>query len=407
MKLTIRNFRPIRTAEIDLAPITVVYGPNGAGKSSILYALFTLKNVVLNPNQNPVGFFNLGFVSLGSFEAVVYDHQKQNQIELGIELPEPTDNSGRIATSYQVALGEAEGTFNLLAGIGEARVRLKLPVSFPYPVNQQTQQSVTLAGRSPIGITWNGITTQVQATGAATPEDQEAATRVAADLNAPIEALRKVSMVPLKRGFSKPHYSSVAVSPVVITEDEVATVLSSNKYLVSKVSHYLEEILERDFRVNFQPGTAVFSLDSTDKKTGLASELVNEGFGVNQVAYILSRALYGDTELVCIEEPEIHLHPSAVRRVARALVRIVREEGKRFLISTHSEPFLSALLAMVAKGEAKPADLAFYMVQKKKKSTEIERQKINEDGQIEGGLTTFVEGELEDIRVFFKAKKQG
>lgn len=407
MKLTIRNFRPIRTAEIDLAPITVVYGPNGAGKSSILYALFILKNVVLNPNQNPVGFFNLGFVSLGSFEAVVYDHQKQNQIELGIELPEPTDNSGRVATSYQVTLGEADGTFNLLAGIGEARVRLKLPVSFPYPANQQIQQSVTLAGRSPSGITWNGITAQVQATGAATPEDQETATRVAADLNAPIEALRKVSMVPLKRGFSKPHYSSVAVSPIVITEDEVATVLSANKYLVSKVSHYLEDILERDFRVNFQPGTAVFSLDSTDKRTGLASELVNEGFGVNQVAYILSRCLYGDTELVCIEEPEIHLHPSAVRRVARALVRIVREEGKRFLISTHSEPFLSALLAMVAKGEAKPADLAFYMVQKKKKSTEIERQKINEDGQIEGGLTTFVEGELEDIRVFFKAKKQG
>ena len=59
----------------------------------------------------------------------------------------------------------------------------------------------------------------------------------------------------------------------MVTEEEVATTLSNNRHLVAKVSYYLEKVLNRDFRLNVQPGTAIFSLDSTDRNTGLASEL--------------------------------------------------------------------------------------------------------------------------------------
>ena len=212
-------------------------------------------------------------------------------------------------------------------------------------------------------------------------------------------------MVPLKRGFSKPYYQSAPVSPMLITEDEPATFLSTDKYLVSKLSFYLEEILGRDFRVNFQPGTGIFSLDATGKRTGVACELVNDGFGVNQLVSLLARALQRDTDLVCVEEPEIHLHPTAVRLVARALARMVREEGKHFIISTHSEAFVSAVLALVVEGEVQPSQLALYLARKEKKETLFERQHVTEAGQVEGGLASFIEGELEDIRAFLKGKE--
>jgi len=61
MKLHIRNFRSIKEQDLDLTRVTVVYGANGAGKSSLLYALLTLKNIILNPNQNPNGSFNYTF----------------------------------------------------------------------------------------------------------------------------------------------------------------------------------------------------------------------------------------------------------------------------------------------------------------------------------------------------------
>ncbi len=171
---------------------------------------------------------------------------------------------------------------------------------------------------------------------------------------------------------------------------------------MSKVSHYLERVLNQDFRVNVQPGTAIFSLDATDKKTGVATELVNEGFGVNQMVYFLAKALSPDAGWTCVEEPEIHLHPTAVRGFARALRDIVVDEGKSFLVSTHSEAFVLALLSLVSEGKLSPKQLAFYFVQKEGKKAVFESQRIYEDGRIEGGLTSFMGGELEDLKSLLK-----
>jgi hypothetical protein len=246
-------------------------------------------------------------------------------------------------------------------------------------------------------IVWNGITAQVQTP---THDLQETANQMASFLNLAVETLRRVNFVPLKRGFSKPQYSAVSVSPLMVTEDEVAAFISNNKYLVSKISLYLERILQRDLRVNVTPGTAIFSLDATDRETGVSSELVNEGFGINQIVYFLARCLYRDAGLVCVEEPEIHLHPSAVRGLAHALAQIVVEEDKRFIISTHSESFILALLAMVANGKLKPDNIACYLARKERKTTSFERQLVNAQGQIQGGLSNFMRGELEDLQTF-------
>jgi predicted ATPase len=214
-------------------------------------------------------------------------------------------------------------------------------------------------------------------------------------------------MVPLRRGFSKPVYQTQAVSAALITEEEVATFLSNSKYLVSKVSHYLEKILNQDFRVNVQPGTAIFSLDATDRKTGIATELVNEGFGVNQMVYFLAKALNTDTEWTCIEEPEIHLHPSAVRSFARALGEMVNIESKNFVVSTHSEAFVLALLSLIAEGKLRSKQVAFYFVQKEGKRAIFERQVVHDNGQIEGGLTSFMGGEVEDLKSLLKGQGVG
>jgi hypothetical protein len=56
----------------------------------------------------------------------------------------------------------------------------------------------------------------------------------------------------------------------------------------------------------------------------------------------------------------------------------------------------------VRKKDIKPTDVKCYLVRKEKKSTVFEEQKIDENGQIEGGLSSFMEGELEDLKVFFE-----
>lgn len=394
--LKISNFRSIKSQEIMLAPVTVMYGPNGAGKSSLLYSLFTLRNVVLNPNQSSAAFFNLNFANLGDFKGVIFDHRNENSVGLGIEIEK---NSSKL--SYKVSIGEKGGEFALDAG-GEFKIKLRLASSFPYPANQQDQKTLEVEGKT-LEILWNGITAQVNPT-EQTPETQEKAREIATVLNTPAEALRKIDFVPLRRGFSKPYYSPVAMPPTLLSEDEVATFLSGNKYVEGKVSTYLERITRREFRVHWQTGTAIFSLDTVEKPLGMVSELVNDGFGINQLVYFLTKSLRQDVDLVCVEEPEIHLHPTAIRELARALAQMVKNEGKTFLISSHSEQFLFALLSLVAEEELKPQDLACYLTVKKGKETHFELQEVQDNGQIKGGLSSFMEGEFKDIKAFLKVK---
>lgn len=399
MLIRIKNFRAIQDQEVKLAPITVVYGANGAGKSSLLYALQTLKNAVFNSNLPTSGFFNFGFTSLGGFDAVVFDHTKTLEIDLSLQLE---TNGGTF--EHGVRFGEAKGAYTLAAKYLEINGKTELPVTFPYPGNGSLTATSEL-DEEKVQFTWNGITAQMPPTLPAGPEALENLKRYVALLNGPAEELRKVSMVPLRRGFSKPVYTVTGTTSALISEEEVASFLSANKYLEGKISHYLEKVLNLDFRVHVTPGTAIFSLDAMDKKTGITTELVNEGFGVNQMVYFLAKALNPDAHLTCIEEPEIHLHPSAVRTFARAMAEMVRQENKSFLVSTHSEAFVLALLSLVAEGGFDKNQLAFYYVKKEGRKTTFEPQTVHDNGQIEGGLTSFMGGEIEDLKSLLKRKE--
>jgi len=394
MKLSVKNFRSIEDQNIELAPITVIYGPNGSGKSSLLYSLLTVKNIVSNPLQEMNAFFNYAFANLGNFDAVIFNHNTNEKIIISIVIEK--DN---LEIHYGIALGGDEvGCFHLsIWDKGIITLRLVHPVTFPYYSNR-TIESEYEYNNYVFKINWNGIIADIMADDNSSMQDEKQ--EILKLIHSPIALLNKVGVVPFRRGFSKPFYSPVSVTPLVINEDEVATELSNDKYLVSKISFYLEKIFGQDFRVNSKPGMPIFSLDTTNKNTGIACELVNEGFGINQFVYLLAKCLRNNSDLIVVEEPEIHLNPSSLRNIAKSFVDIMRNENKNFIITTHSESFLLALLAMVAKGELKPENLACYLAQKKGKATIFERQMVNENGQIEGGLSSFLEGELEDIRTF-------
>lgn len=106
--------------------------------------------------------------------------------------------------------------------------------------------------------------------------------------------------------------------------------------------------------------------------------------------------------MTCIDEPEIHLHPSLVRGLAHSFVEMTTEFNHQFLVSTHSEHFVQALLEEVAKGAIDPDDVKVYHLTVKDGNTEIERQEINNKGQISGGLSHFFAQELSGLKSIFK-----
>jgi predicted ATPase len=152
------------------------------------------------------------------------------------------------------------------------------------------------------------------------------------------------------------------------------------------------------------PGTATVFFKTTEKNSRIPVDLVNDGFGVNQIIYLLSKILRVDVDTLLVEEPEIHLHPTIIRKFVRVLHTLVHDEGKQILLTTHSEQLLISLLALVSEGTARPDDLRFYLTTKDRRTTVFKKQSIKSNGQVEGGLSSFVEAELDDLMRFLGGK---
>ena len=133
--------------------------------------------------------------------------------------------------------------------------------------------------------------------------------------------------------------------------------------------------------------------------------LLMEGFGANalvQLLFEVVRAVRGAT--VLIEEPEIHLHPKAQADLASVLVEQAKADEKQLIMTTHSEHIVGRLLTSVAEGKIGADELAIYSFEKNEEgvcsASEIE---VNERGQVTGGLKSFFETDLNEMRRYVDA----
>jgi len=396
-KLYIENFRSIKKAELPLGKITVLTGANNSGKSSLLYGFFVLRDFVKNPNQSLEQLFTLPFISLGGFDEVIcskckLDNPINSLIKIGIETTEKEGES----QNYQIVLGEGSTTINSWSN-GKYEHRASLAVGLPYVGNIER----SFIGKTRFGeeykYKWNGISS-------AFGSDPLFSNWI----DYPVYQLYRSDFVPIKRGFTKPYYSKIPLTGENNTEEEIATLLATNDNgradTLNAVNTWFEEITGKTLQVNSNGIPGVFSLSVEDLKTKQRNFLVNEGTGVNQLVTILAKTFQYNNSFMCIDEPEIHLHPSMIRKLADGIVEIVNEFGEeQFLISTHSEHFIQSLLMQVASGAISPENLKIYYLSKDEDGlTSIEHQPINEKGQIAGGLSHFYESELADLQSFFK-----
>ena len=416
--LHLQNFRSIRDARVEIAPLTVVYGPNGSGKSSLIYGLLTLKNFLTNPSQNLSSLFSYPSISLGGWQEVVHRHAVDKNVSLSIGVSDPEDREA-LSSKFTLTLGQSGGA----AGVAFEDLDheyfplwpedLDLQIAIPYDANQQVDQGITVLGGDKRSIlegtlTWNGIALSTQTSGG--PGELAGFVRWLNEwINLPMELARWTGFVPLRRGFSKPTYGLSSVTPALATEDEVASLLASTNERFRKydVSRYVEQIANRRVETQTQVGTSVFTIDSIPTGSGVAASIVNEGFGINQLLYLLTICLYSPFKIVAIEEPEIHLHPSMVRELARAMVTIAANEDRRLIVSTHSEVFVTALLAQIAAGEASVDDVSFILAENRDGESTFTPQQATSDGQIAGGLGAFMASEIGDLAVLLGISDQG
>ena len=146
-------------------------------------------------------------------------------------------------------------------------------------------------------------------------------------------------------------------------------------------------------RARTQVGTSSFNLDSVPRNGGMCrSSMVNEGFGINQLVHMLTVCLYSKTKIVAIEEPEIHLHPSMVRKLVHTRWWTSPPSTTSGLsCPLTARPSCCHCWLRSPMGKSVWTMSPSYLLRKRTERAVFTKQEATQDGQIQGGLSSFIQ----------------
>lgn len=436
--ITLENFKCFTRVSIEPKLVTVFIGPNGTGKSGVLQALLLLKRSRMDGTRrsvtanlrthSPAHFMTresdspvtvTGYRLSGYWPASVGSLKSEVEFDVHVEVTFPADSFHETWGGIGFTHGGRSVNAYTEKGSSEVEVDIDPP-------------GATASFTRGYGI-------QVIETGSIEDEDgrhdlQEACT-------APIRLLGCLRFVPAARGLIRQVYGLgegiiddlyseqglAQPDPYGLTpretgwpeedegrsrgepvggfhrqEQDVASTLAYSPGEVDKISRWMKKVTGVGFKAEIVPPRSVRPVSVAPVGD---VKLAGEGFGSNalvQLLFELARAEPG--ACVLIEEPEVHLHPKAQAELASVIAGEAKATGKQVIMTTHSEHVAGRLLTMVAGKNLSPEDLAIYCFAKDEmgvcSATEIE---VTERGQLIGGLRSFFETGLDEMRRYVDA----
>jgi hypothetical protein len=163
---------------------------------------------------------------------------------------------------------------------------------------------------------------------------------------------------------------------------------------IAGIGHFVRKWLQRldlslDLTLRRIPRTSFVSVDLQDPRTGVTVQLADVGVGASQIIPILIGGYIAPPgSTLVIEQPELHLHPAAQAEVADALIDLI-QDGRRFVVETHSEHLVRRLQRRIADDTIDPKDVALYFVEESESGSQLKEIGLEENGR-------FIEDELPD-----------
>ncbi len=402
--LSLQNFKSlVDTGPQDVEGITVLCGVNSCGKSSFLQALLLLCQSVRQPSRAALTF-NGELVRLGSFASTVSAQATSREIRYGLSLaPKGKGNKSKhVELSY--ALQERSGTPARGRASAEARSVLHRVGVETRDAAGSPLQKVSLEpgyGRAPHrptvktdSGTWTlryaalnaeqavrglqtvpeGVVISPSRDTDTSPDDEAAAASAVKDARAVLDELDQwfaegVRYVgPLRASPSRFYVSESGAPGMGPSGENTIAVLGRSRSrkvgfykagarnrnrttLANAVNYWMRDVF--GFRYEFSvrgKANVLFELDLKlphlkDKRVALP----DVGFGISQVLPIVVAGLLSkEGDLLILEQPEIHLHPSVQAKLTDFFLSLVRS-GVDVLVETHSEHIVNRVRRRAAE----------------------------------------------------------
>ena len=142
----------------------------------------------------------------------------------------------------------------------------------------------------------------------------------------------------------------------------------------------------------------IFQNSDNDNKTSLD----NLGVGVSQVLPVLLACMITqkneEEEILLLEQPELHLHPSAQAKLADFFIAVSITKRKTLFVETHSEHILNRLrLRKIQLKDQKEFIKIFFTTRDGNVETDIEEFTINKDGSYD--FESYPEGFFDQTQI--------
>ena len=198
------------------------------------------------------------------------------------------------------------------------------------------------------------------------------------------EFLDDIVYVGPLREYPERHYifSGNLTGQVGKTGRQVADILFKDKRLLARVNEQLSNFdLGYELLVSGEHHTDVFSLVLKDLKSGVKANILDVGFGISQVLPVIVQSMLSRSKLVCIEQPEIHLHPRLQADLGSLLVECIHKPyDNRFLVETHSQHIVLRLQKLIRAGQLRPEEITVLYVDRSDAGAKCIELRLDNDG---------------------------
>ena len=125
------------------------------------------------------------------------------------------------------------------------------------------------------------------------------------------------------------------------------------------------------------------------KGSDTMTDIPDVGFGISQILPVIVQLYYAPANsIIIMEQPELHLHPSAQSALADIMIEAIsaREDAKprniQLIIETHSEHFLRRFQRRIAEKQLKKENFSAYFANNDCAPTQLEPLEFNLFGEI-------------------------
>lgn len=378
-KMSLENFKSFRQLkDVELRNITVIAGKNSCGKSSILQSLLLLKQTLESSTDAPICLEGK-YIKCSNIKEITYGLPPVNQAKISYDFL--MSNGRNVKLSFKnkkvdenyipiVDSIHIESDKNNLLSPSNLTPNKFLNIiknhKFPFEISELESVEVKYDKFIPKIVNavirdGEGEVNRVSLPWFFISKDKE---QTLDELSRELKNIRYLSPVRAIPERAYVHYSvdsnelnedgsnsahilwSKRNSPVLWKGKEVKLLEALNSCIACMG---LSQEISPD-----RVGEILYKVGIVEHSSGNKVSLADVGFGYSQILPVILLGLINNANnLMLLEQPEIHLHPSSAANLADLFINFA-SDGRRFVIETHSQEMINRLrLRVVEKPELK------------------------------------------------------